>query len=63
MDVTSRVNYNFTYDGQKRTMSQGAFYSDFTLKYPQVLPGGGFIPAMVKTATPPLRKVFRTNIL
>jgi RHS repeat-associated protein len=52
MDVTSRVNYNFTYDGQKRTMSQGAFYSDFTLKYPQVLPGGGFIPAMVKTATP-----------
>lgn len=52
MDVTSRVNYNFTYDGQNRTVSQGAFYSDFTLKYPQSLPGGGMIPAMVKTSTP-----------
>lgn len=52
LDVTSRVNYNFTYDGQKKTISQGAFYSDFTLKYPQLLPSGGVIPAIIKTATP-----------
>jgi hypothetical protein len=52
MNVTSRVNYNFTYDGQKKTVSQGAFYSDFTLKYPTPLPGGTILPAIVKTATP-----------
>lgn len=51
-DVTSRVNYNFIYDGQKRTLSQGAFYSDFTLRYPTFSSGTVIIPALVKTATP-----------